>query len=65
MKYRLARHFFLVCLMLLIGSLSMMAKKSHVERDMTKQQVTSILGQPDNISFDESGETWEYFKVRL
>lgn len=65
MKYRLARHFFLVCLMLLIGSLSMMAKKSHVERDMTKQQVTSILGQPDNISFDESGETWEYFKSPL
>ena len=62
MKTRLARHFFLICLMLLIGNLSMMAKRAHVERGMTKQQVTSILGQPDNTSFDENGETWEYFK---
>lgn len=51
--------------MLLIGSLSVMAKKAHVERDMTKQQVTGILGKPDNISFDESGETWEYYKSPL
>lgn len=57
MKTRLARHFFLICLMLLIGNLSMMAKRAHVERGMTKQQVTSILGQPDNTSFDENGET--------
>lgn len=65
MKTRLARQFFLVCLMLLIGSLSMMAKRARIERGMTKQQVTSILGQPDNTSFDESGETWEYFKSPL
>ena len=65
MKTRLARQFFLVCLMLLIGSLSMMAKRAHIERGMTKQQVTSILGQPDNTSFDENGETWEYFKSPL
>ena len=38
MKTRLARQFFLVCLMLLIGNLNMMAKRAHVERGMTKQQ---------------------------
>jgi len=65
MKSKLAKKFFLVCLMLLIGSMSMMAKKAHIERGMNKQQVTDILGQPANVSFDESGETWEYFKRPL
>lgn len=51
--------------MLLIGSLSMTAKKAYIERGMNKQQVTGILGQPANISFDENGETWEYFKSPL
>lgn len=39
--------------------------KASIERGMTKQQVTTILGRPDNTSFDQYGEEWEYYKTGL
>jgi len=54
----------LICIMLLTCSLSVMAKRN-VERGMTKDQVMEILGKPENTSFDETGEIWEYIKTPL
>lgn len=39
--------------------------KTSIERGMTKQQVTAILGTPGNTSFDQYGEEWEYYKTGL
>lgn len=36
--------------------------KDDVRRGMTKQEVTAILGQPENVCFDDYGEQWEYYK---
>lgn len=53
----------LVCLMLVLCNMSAEAKdKVIVQRGMTKQQVTAILGKPENTSFDQYGEQWEYYK---
>ena len=35
--------------------------KVAVRLGMTKQEVTAILGQPDDISFDYRSEQWEYY----
>lgn len=53
----------LVCFMLVFCNMSAEAKdKVTVQRGMTKQQVTAILGKPENTSFDQYGEQWEYYK---
>lgn len=49
--------------MLVLCNMSAEAKdKVTVQRGMTKQQVTAILGKPENTSFDQYGEQWEYYK---
>ena len=53
--------FVFTCLFLLTCSLSASAKsKQPIERGMTKQQVTAILGKPKTTSFNELGDKWMY-----
>lgn len=33
-----------------------------IQRGMTKQEVLQILGEPENTSFNQYGEQWDYFK---
>lgn len=56
----------LMLLAFAIGSTDAKARsKASIERGMNKQQVTAILGRPDNTSFDQYGEEWEYYKTGL
>ena len=53
--------FVFTCLFMLTCSLSVSAKsKQPIERGMTKQQVTAILGKPKTTSFNELGDKWMY-----
>lgn len=53
--------FVFTCLFMLTCSLSASAKsKQPIERGMTKQQVTAILGKPKTTSFNELGDKWMY-----
>ena len=49
---------FAICL-----SASAKGKKT-VERGMTKQEVMTILGQPNLTSFDAYGDRWDYFNLK-
>lgn len=63
MKSRNLLTAFLVCLILTLFSTGTEAKdKETVQRGMTMQEVTAILGKPENTSFDQHGEQWEYYK---
>lgn len=55
----------LCAVIVFVFSFSASAKGGFVQRGMTKDQVTSILGKPDAMSFNESGEVWTYKKVPL
>ena len=50
---------FAICL-----SASAKGKKT-VERGMTKQEVMTILGQPNLTSFDAYGDRWDYYKINV
>ena len=51
----------LLTLLLAVFSLNATAaSRRTVERGMTKQQVTDILGKPKAASFDQAGTRWEY-----
>lgn len=53
--------FVFACLFMLTCNLSASAKsKQPIERGMTKQQVTDILGKPKTTSFNELGDKWMY-----
>lgn len=54
------------CILMLILSISAIAriKKTVIERGMTKQQVTALLGTPLTSSFDEFGDIWMYEEWR-
>lgn len=53
--------FVFTCLFMLTCCLSATAKnKQPIERGMTKQQVTTILGNPKTTSFNELGDKWMY-----
>lgn len=59
-KNRLATSVF-ICFLMLACCLSAAAKgKRSIERGMTKEQVTAILGKPKTTSFNESGDKWMY-----
>lgn len=52
---------FFVCALMLVCCLSVAAKsKQQIERGMTKEQVTAILGKPKTTSFNEEGDKWMY-----
>ncbi len=51
------------CILMVTCSITAEAKdKKSIERGMTKQEVTAVLGKPLTTSFDENGETWEFVK---
>lgn len=54
------------CIIMLTLSISAIAKikKPVIERGMTKQQVTALLGTPLTSSFDEFGDIWMYKEWR-
>lgn len=53
---------FLVCFFLTVCS-SVAAKDNiAIQRGMSRQDVLTILGEPENISFNQYSETWEYYK---
>lgn len=53
---------FLVCFLLTVCS-SVVAKDNvAIQRGMSKQDVLTLLGEPENISFNQYSETWEYYK---
>lgn len=55
----------LVLSLVLAFAVSVQAKVTKpIERGMSKEQVTSIIGRPMTTSFDEGGETWQYTKSR-
>ena len=56
----------IACIIMLTLSISAIAKikKPVIERGMTKQQVTSLLGTPLTSSFDEFGDIWMYKEWR-
>ncbi|MDD7455362.1 MAG: DUF4476 domain-containing protein [Bacteroidales bacterium] len=52
----------LLCVILVLNGAGADGKdKVAVQLGMTKQEVTAILGQPDDISFDYRSEQWEYY----
>lgn len=52
----------LLCVILALNGVGADGKdKVAVRLGMTKQEVTAILGQPDDISFDYHSEQWEYY----
>ena len=52
----------LLCVILALNGAGADGKdKVAVRLGMTKQEVTAILGQPDDISFDYRSEQWEYY----
>lgn len=59
------RHIVVALLLLLSCSIVAAGKNKTVQRDMTREQVTHVLGKPDASSFDQAGETWTYFKSPL
>lgn len=55
----------LVLSLVLAFAVSAQAKVTKtIERGMSKEQVTSIIGRPMTTSFDEGSETWQYTKSR-
>ena len=49
------------CMMMLAVCVDVPAKvKKTVERGMTKEEVTAILGNPKLMSFDSFGDRWQY-----
>ena len=49
------------CMMMLAVCVDAPAKvKKTVERGMTKEEVTAILGNPKLMSFDSFGDRWQY-----
>lgn len=66
MKQKERFQMLLLTLLLAVFSLNATAaSRRTVERGMTKQQVTDILGKPKAASFDQAGTRWEYIKGRL
>ena len=61
----LRRHIVVALLLLLSCSIVAAGKNKTVQRYMTREQVTHVLGKPDALSFDQAGETWTYFKRPL
>lgn len=52
----------LLCVILALNGAGADGKdKVDVRLGMTKQEVTAILGQPEDISFDYRSEQWEYY----
>ena len=52
----------LLCVILALNGAGADGKdKVAVRLGMTKQEVTAILGQPEDISFDYRSEQWEYY----
>ena len=52
----------LLCVILVLNGAGADGKdKVAVQLGMTKQEVTAILGQPDDISFDYRSEQWKYY----
>ena len=57
---------FVACIFLLAFCISATAKikKPVIERGMTKEQVTAMLGEPRTASFNEYGDRWMYEEWR-
>lgn len=56
---------FLSLLLAFVFTVAVQAKPTKsVERGMTKEQVTNILGKPQTTNFNDSSETWQYVKSR-
>lgn len=57
---------FVTCIFLLTFCISATAKikKPVIERGMTKEQVTAMLGEPRTASFNEYGDRWMYEEWR-
>ena len=57
---------FVACIFLLTFCISATAKikKPVIERGMTKEQVTAMLGEPRTASFNEYGDRWMYEEWR-
>ena len=53
--------FLFACFLMIANNLTAVAKsKQPIERGMTKEQVTAILGKPKTTSFNELGDKWMY-----
>lgn len=66
MKRRYFIQFALLCLFFFICNLTCRAtSKDVIQRGMTKEQVTAILGKPLDMSFDDYGEQWHYQKLSI
>lgn len=66
MRKALFLMFMTVTLLAMSTGTALAAKdKRDVERGMTKQEVTGILGKPRSVNFDEFGERWQYVKTRM
>lgn len=62
MKSRSLLIIFTVCFLLAVCNVAMAKDRRTVQRGMSKQEVLAILGEPENTSFNQYGETWEYYK---